>query len=159
MRLQYNVTNYNFSSKQLFGNKIMLLEMLSKRETQYINDPISFEDKFGLDYSKVIRSRIRKKIDKTMNHIELIIQKDTYGRQPTYEWRNRRIAELTKKINDEKAKKADVKRLEKFQQLNERETGMQTEPMLNRSELLKLIESWVKKDPSMKKQIRKIVKL
>ena len=133
--------------------------MLSKREIEYIKNPINFEDKFGLDYSKVVRSRIRKKLDEALNNVKLIIQKDTYGRQPTYEWRNRRIAELTKKINDEKAKKADVKRLEKFQQLNERETGMQTEPMLNRSELLKLIESWVKKDPSMKKQIRKIVKL
>ena len=132
--------------------------MLSKREIEYINNPISFEDKFGLDYSKVIRSRIRKKLDETMNHIELIIQKDSYDRQPTFEWRNRRISELTEKINDGKAKKADKKLMEIFTQLNEGMTRKRTEPMLNDSELLDLIGSWVKKDPSIKKQIRKIVK-
>ena len=38
--------------------------MLSKREIEYIKNPINFEDKFGLDYSKVVRSRIRKKLER-----------------------------------------------------------------------------------------------
>jgi len=76
--------------------KTSSVKMLSKREREYLRDIEAFEDKH-LFYGKVVRSRIRKKVNQTIEDLILVIRKDGRGRQPTKSWRNRRNLEVLAK--------------------------------------------------------------
>lgn len=65
--------------------------MLHPREREYVEDPIKYEDKYGLDNAKMTRSRIRGRITKAFEDLILVIkndqkyQKGLLGRNPTLE--------------------------------------------------------------------------
>lgn len=64
--------------------------MLSKIEREYVTNSVAFEDKYGLDFAKVTRTRIRKKITNALNDITFVIKNDSDNRNPLRELRERR---------------------------------------------------------------------
>ena len=53
--------------------------MLSSDERTYLENPTEFEKTRGMDYSKVLRSRIRKKSGKLIENLLLIFKHDSEG--------------------------------------------------------------------------------
>lgn len=59
--------------------------MLHPREREYVENPIKYEDKYGLDNAKMTRSRIRGRITQAFEDLILVIKIDSKGRNPTVE--------------------------------------------------------------------------
>jgi len=81
--------------------------MLSKREREYLADIEGFEDR-NVFYGRVVRSRIRKKAERAIRDLILIIEKDGKGRQPAKAWRDRRNLEVLAKARRGEASEAEL---------------------------------------------------
>lgn len=71
--------------------------MLSQKEREYLRDIERFEDKYGRDYTKVIRSRIRERTRLALIDLQWIVNTDRTGNTPLKKNRNRKIREVVKK--------------------------------------------------------------
>ncbi len=135
--------------------------MLSKAEKRYIEDIGDFEFKYGTDNAKAVRHRIRKKIQKGLLDLILVIEKDEKGRRPADERRNRKNKEVLEQIESGKIAEKDTK-LEMM--------GIQLRNMFNMGILRKttsliitpiwildMIEAYVRKNPWRGDMIKEII--
>lgn len=68
--------------------------MLTKTETEYLENIEAFEDTHGLRYAKVVRSRIRKRVERAVKDLIYIIEKDRSHRTPAENYRRRTAKNL-----------------------------------------------------------------
>jgi len=51
-------------------------KMLSEREKEYLKNKREFEIKYGKNYAKVVRSRIRKRVERAIDDMILVMKHD-----------------------------------------------------------------------------------
>ncbi len=80
-----------------------MLLMLTKTETEYLENIEAFEDTHGLRYAKVVRSRIRKRVEQALKDLIYIIEKDASRRRPAenYRSRNRHCSDYTLRVTSQ----------------------------------------------------------
>jgi len=120
--------------------------MLSKREREYLQDIERFEDRYLL-YGKVVRSRIRKKVENAIKDLILIIEKDRRGRQPAKDWRDRRNLEVLAKARRGEATEAELAIANFRAMLNKTWRGKREDWMIAPYLIFNLVCAYAKKHP------------
>jgi len=70
--------------------------MLTKREKEYLRNKREFEIKYGKNYAKVIRSRIRKRVEKAIDDMIFTFKHDVIEGKEVEIIPNRLIVEFIK---------------------------------------------------------------
>lgn len=135
--------------------------MLSKAEKRYIEDIGDFEFKYGTDNAKAVRYRIRKKVQRELSDLILVIEKDEKGRHPAREWRNRKNKEVLEQIESgEIAEKDTESKMMAIQIRNMLNMGIlkkATSSIITPIWVLDMIEAYVRKNPWRKDMIKRII--